>query len=204
MSLTDQYRPASLADMIGNAGNRRILAGWLRKPTPTAWLFTGKPGIGKTSAALALASDLGCDPGDVEHISATTGVSDFRVLWDRFRTGSMWNPGGWKALVVDEADTLTTRAQAEWLLWLERIPKRGVIVFTSNESDFEPRFVSRCKHLRWTTEGVAKPGAGLLLSIAEAEGIALDERRAIAIVREEKNNLRAAVQRLELLGLAAA
>ena len=56
----EKYRPKSLADIIGNRDTVRRMLEWARDwdaSKPPLLLF-GKPGIGKTSSAYALANDM--------------------------------------------------------------------------------------------------------------------------------------------------
>ena len=44
---------------------------------------------------------------------------------------------GWKVLVCNEADRMTTSAETIWLDALEGLPPKSVIVFTTNAHVFE-------------------------------------------------------------------
>jgi DNA polymerase III gamma/tau subunit len=59
--LVEKYRPRTLADLIGQPDAVEQLTLWLADPYPVAFLFEGESGTGKSSAALALAHDLGVD-----------------------------------------------------------------------------------------------------------------------------------------------
>src|SRR5512137_2939113 len=57
---TEQYRPKQLSEIIGNKKSIRSLQQWANlwlegKPSKKAVIFSGSPGIGKTSCAYALA-----------------------------------------------------------------------------------------------------------------------------------------------------
>ena len=54
-SLTDAYRPRTLADFVGLVKHKAILSKLAANPKPCALLFTGGPGTGKTSMAFAFA-----------------------------------------------------------------------------------------------------------------------------------------------------
>ena len=63
---TEKYRPASLAQVVGNDRAVRTMRRWADSwengaPKKKALVLKGEPGTGKTSAALALAEDYGWD-----------------------------------------------------------------------------------------------------------------------------------------------
>ena len=150
LTLTEKYRPHHLSDVRGQERVVQVLKGWLRDPFATVMLFAGDTGTGKTSAALALAADLGCVPEQGElggvHVIASgeqnaDGVRDaYAGAWVLPMVGS-----GWKTVIVNEADRMTPAAETVWLDRLERLPPRTVIVFTTNHPDkLSDRFRDRC------------------------------------------------------------
>jgi replication factor C large subunit len=60
---TEKYRPVSLSDVLGNDAAVKALRQWATTfgTGKRAVILYGSPGTGKTSAALALAHDLGWD-----------------------------------------------------------------------------------------------------------------------------------------------
>ena len=63
-SWAEKHRPKTLDEVVGNptaiAELRRWAQGWSRgRPDKRAVILQGDPGVGKTSAALALASEMG-------------------------------------------------------------------------------------------------------------------------------------------------
>jgi ATPase family associated with various cellular activities (AAA) len=155
MSLTDKYRPRTLADVVGQPWAVHQLQEFVANPVPCAFLFEGETGTGKTSAALALAHDLGVDvdggPFGGFHVIASgeqTGESVRRVM-DGLRLHTL-SGSGWKVLVVNEADCMTPNAAYIWLDVLERLPARTVVVFTTNHADKIPaRLRDRCERFRF-------------------------------------------------------
>jgi len=48
-SLAEKYRPRTIAEFVGLDKPKRILAKFAVQPYPSAWLFVGPSGVGKTS-----------------------------------------------------------------------------------------------------------------------------------------------------------
>lgn len=154
MNLADKYAPARLSDIVGQDDAVHHLRMFCKDPSPCAFLFSGPTGTGKTSAALALAKELGVDAGLDEmgglH-QVSSGEQDGATVRDKLRSLHLTalNQTGWKCLVVNECDLMTAGAAAVWLDALDKgkIPRKSVIVFTTNDTRKLPRrFVTRCQH----------------------------------------------------------
>lgn len=65
--LAEKYRPTRIADFVGLDKAKRILSKLAANPYPSAWLFLGPSGTGKTTMALALAAEM---PAELHHIPA--------------------------------------------------------------------------------------------------------------------------------------
>jgi DNA polymerase III delta prime subunit len=107
--------------------------------------------------------------------------------------------GRYNTFIVDEADSIPRGGQIRLLQILERL-ENSIWIFTSNEDlgEFEERFLSRVRHLSFSTQGLLDPATRWLADIAAREGIPLDRPSAEKIVRSSKNNLRSALRSLEL------
>src|SRR5216684_612577 len=64
-SLAEKYRPHSLGEFVGLDKPKKILSKFAEAPYPSAWLFVGPSGTGKTSMALALCKAIA---GELHHI----------------------------------------------------------------------------------------------------------------------------------------
>ncbi len=135
-----------------------------------AWVFTGPPGSGRSSAAVAFAQALICPNqgcgGCNECQSATTGghpdveiirteglsikVEEIRELLTRVA----WAPsmGGWRVVVMEDADRLTESAANALLKAIEEPGTRTVwLLCAPTLHDVLPTIRSRCRHLQLRT-----------------------------------------------------
>jgi replication-associated recombination protein RarA len=157
-SLTERYRPLALDAIWGQDEVVKLLCMFAANPYPTAFIFEGETGTGKTSAALALAVALGCDLsqkefGGVQAIASGEQSADTVREAYRQMFNTPWHGSGWKVVIVNEADRMARPAETIWLDVLEAIPARTVIIFTTNEaSRLSQRFLDRCTRLAFESD----------------------------------------------------
>jgi hypothetical protein len=159
-SLPAKYRPRTLTELRGQPDAVAALTSFVERAKEqrgsAVFLFHGPSGVGKTSAAWALAFDLGCDRDDplmggVDEIPS--GQQDGDAV-DRLLRRLITRPllgSGWRVVIVNEADRMTPQAETIWLDGLENLPSRTVVVFTTNDvSKLTSRFVGRCESIEFT------------------------------------------------------
>jgi DNA polymerase-3 subunit delta' len=135
-----------------------------------AWIFTGPPGSGRSSAAVAFAQALiclnnGCGNCNDCYSAKTHGHPDVEII----RTESLsikveevrelltrvaWAPsmGGWRVVVMEDADRLTESAANALLKAIEEPGTRTVwLLCAPTLHDVLPTIRSRCRHLRLRT-----------------------------------------------------
>lgn len=121
---TEKYRPKSIHEVVGNHAQMRKLERWADNwkkgnPTKKAVVLSGKPGIGKTSAAYALAHDYNWLPielnaSDARNASTINAVATAGATHQTFSdTGEFVSTktGGRKLIIIDEADNLFERVK---------------------------------------------------------------------------------------------
>lgn len=173
VALTEKYRPRTLAGMLGQGAVVHQLESFLEAPHSCAFLFTGETGVGKTTAALAIAAELGSvEYGGLHHIKSgeQDGAAVTSAL-DALRYTPMVG-SRWKVVIVDEADYMSTKAENLWLSALEDLPDYSIIVFTTNKPDrFAQRFLDRCERLEFTSDAklVSQDAQTLVNTIWAAE-----------------------------------
>jgi hypothetical protein len=149
--LTDKYRPRTLAEVLGQPEIVASLQRFVAAPYSCAMLFHGDSGIGKTSAAYALAYDLGCavkkaEFGGVFEIpSGSQTAESVRKILDLLRYRPLCG-SGWRVLMVNECDRMALPVETIWLDALEHLPSQTVVIFTTNEpARLSQRFRNRCE-----------------------------------------------------------
>lgn len=158
MQLTEKHRPAHLSDIAGQSSIVGQLGAFCADPYSTAMLFTGDSGTGKTSAALALANDLGVamdmdEFGGLHIIASGEQTADsvrdvLRKLWFLPMYGK-----GWRVLIVNECDRMATPAETIWLDALESLPAHCVVIFTTNHPEkLSDRFRDRCERYEFASD----------------------------------------------------
>lgn len=108
MDWAEKYRPVSLSDIIGNDAAVKALKKWTTTfgEGKRAAILYGGPGVGKTSAALALAHDMGWDFIEMNASDQRTKDAINRVAGSASKTGTFEGARERRLIVLDEADNL--------------------------------------------------------------------------------------------------
>ena len=177
--LTEKYRPRKLDDLFGQDKAVRLLRSFLAVPFSSAFVFEGETGTGKTSAAMVLAAELGCDLsqnppefGGLHVIASGEQTADtVRDIHEQLCRCPFFG-SGWKVLIVNEADRMSAAAETIWLDRLESLPPKTAIVFTTNNPEkLSQRFRDRCTRVAFEADvsGIAHSARKLVASIWKRE-----------------------------------
>lgn len=201
-SLAEKYRPQTVDEFIGLDKPRKILAKLAAQPFASSWLFVGPSGTGKTSMALALANQM---HAELIHIpSQHCTVAELEDALRMTQYVPMAGKTFWLVL-VDEADQMTDKAQLALLSKLDSTGMRDncIFIFTCNDtSRLEPRFLSRCRVLEFSSYGLNGALVELLKKTWEREASAGSKPPNLERL-SRGNNVRECLMKLELELLAA-
>lgn len=198
-SLTEKYRPKTIDEFVGLDKPKAIARKLAANPFPSAWMFIGPSGTGKTTLALAIAAAI---PAELHHIPSQECNLD---NIERVRRICQYVPmTGYKfhLVLVDEADQMSPSAQISLLSKLDatNFPPNTIFIFTCNASErLEGRFLSRLHVVEFSSYGISSQVSELLQRIwhAETQGKAGLGPNFQRIVKDSANNVRESLMRLE-------
>lgn len=190
------------ADLVGQDKVAQMFDQAARGAMTHAWLVTGPPGSGRSTAAVAFAAALQCESNgcgeckdcrmvlDGTHSDVTVidteGLSiGVDVAREVVRKAAMFPAvGGWQVIIVEDADRLTEQAANALLKSIEEpSPNTVWLLCAPFAEDVLVTIRSRCRHVVLTTPNVADVAAFLV----RKEGI--DEPTASVIASATQGHI---------------
>jgi hypothetical protein len=202
MRLYERYRPEYLKDILGQdtAAIRKFVAA----PYSTCWAIEGPTGTGKTTAASAVARELGAYDdalfGGPFHLNGAEFDIDTAKRYFGAETPFRLRRRGWHVLVIEELEWVSPQCQRYLKDTLERVANRYnvVVIATSNDMtrlekalrhrfrwayfDDGPEFAQACLDrlpVIWDTESGGLPMPQIAWGIDEREGKGFSMRLAL-------------------------
>jgi replication factor C large subunit len=201
---TEKYRPSSLSEVRGNNKARDALREWADdwEDHREAVILHGAPGVGKTSAAHALAADEGWDVIELNASDQRTADVVERVAGEAARSGTLTGgSGGRKLVVMDEADNLHGNVDRGGSAAMTRLVKESSqpIVLIANEFyDMSSSLRNACQDIEF--RDVSKRSiVPVLRDICRREDVEYDEEALESIAEQNSGDLRSAVNDLQAL-----
>jgi replication factor C small subunit len=144
---TEKYRPDSLDGYVfRDSSQQEQVASWIKSESIPHLLFSGAPGVGKTTLAKILIKQLGIDDYDVLEINASRENS-VDTIRDKITGFVQTMPfGNFKVVLLDEADYISPNGQAALRGVMETYHASARFILTCNyPTRIIPALHSRCQ-----------------------------------------------------------
>jgi len=172
---TEKYRPSRVDDYVfRDDAQKNQVKGWVTEGAIPHLLFSGAPGVGKTTLAKILINELEIDEYDVLEINASRENS-VDTIRDKITGFVQTMPfGKFKVVLLDEADYISPNGQAALRGVMETYANTARFVLTCNYPNrVIPALHSRCQgfHIEKvdTTEFTAR-----VATLAVTENVEID------------------------------
>jgi replication factor C large subunit len=202
---TETYRPTTLSEVRGNDKARDELEQWARTwdDHREAVVVHGSPGVGKTSAAHALAADMGWETVELNASDQRTAdvIERFvgRAAKNSTLGGSATGTGGRQLVVMDEADNLHgnyDRGGAGAITKLVKESNQPILLIANDYYDMSRGLRNATREIEFRDVS-ARSIVPVLRNVCRQEGIEFESEALRRIAEVNSGDLRSAVKDLQ-------
>jgi replication factor C small subunit len=197
----EKYRPRKLSDIVGQGEIIERLISYVAKGEMPHLLFTGNAGVGKTTAAVALAREFFGEDWQMNfrelNASDERGIDVVRNQVKQFARTSPFGHSAFKILFLDEADALTNDAQSALRRTMETYAQTCRFILSCNYSSkiIDP-IQSRCAIYRFRQ--LSRPAIDEMIKrISADQQLIVSEEVIDAIFYIAQGDMRKAINALQ-------
>jgi len=202
MDWTEKYRPSTLSEVRGNNKARDSLKEWADTWADhrEAVILHGTPGVGKTSAAHALANDLGWPTIELNASDSRTKDVINQVAGEAAKSGTLTAGGAGRRLVImDEADNIhgnADRGGARAIGSLVKEAGQPMILIANEFYEMSNSLRNNCQDIEFSA--VQKRSiVPVLRDICRKEDVGYTDAAIEDIAEQNSGDLRGAIKDLQ-------
>ncbi|MFB6153689.1 MAG: replication factor C large subunit [Halodesulfurarchaeum sp.] len=201
---TEKYRPTTLQEVRGNDSALEDLQEWADTwdDHREAVILHGAPGVGKTSAAHALANDRGWDVIELNASDQRTGAVIERVAGEAARSGTLsGGAAGRKLIVLDEADNIhgnADRGGTRAITSLVKEATQPIVLIANDYYDMSRGLRNACQDIEFRDVS-ARSILPVLRDICRREDVEFEDGALEALAEKNDGDLRSAINDLQAL-----
>jgi len=190
----EKYRPKTLSEVINQRHAVKRIEAFVKDRNIPHMLFAGRAGVGKTTTAIAMAKDLygGMWSGNTLELNASNerGIDVIRNKVKDFARTKTMSHVGYRLIILDEADALTSEAQQALRRTMETYANvsRFILICNWSSKIIDP-IQSRCAVFRFRMLD-EKDQMKFIDRISKGENLDIDDAAKHAIVYLSEGDLR--------------
>ncbi|MCX9010412.1 MAG: replication factor C large subunit [Candidatus Methanoperedens sp.] len=203
---TEKYRPQTLSEIVGHNKAIGELQAWAQSwlhgiPKEKAVVLYGRAGIGKTTAAHALARDMGWEVIELNASDQRTADIIERVAGSASQMSTLDGSNVKRLVILDEADNIhgnADRGGEKAMVELIKKTSQPIILIANELYDMSAGLRGACKPIQFSAI-MSRSMIPALKRIAEAEGITCGLGALEKLAENANGDLRSAINDLQAI-----
>ncbi|WP_247009762.1 replication factor C large subunit [Halorientalis litorea] len=197
---TETYRPSTLAEVRGNDTARDELKEWAETwdDHREAAILHGSPGVGKTSAAHALANDMGWDRIELNASDSRT-KDDIQRVAGRASANATLGESSRQLVIVDEADNFhgnVDRGGSRAVTDIVKSAGQPMVLIANDFYEMSNGLRNACREIEFRDIG-KRSIVPVLRDICRQEGVGFTDAVLSDIAEANSGDLRGAIKDLQ-------